>query len=106
VGLNIPVEILGAAAMMTTLSKNQKFVDRYSSESIGGLISAGLVEPAGSFGQFCLVILALGAVGNNIPNMCSMALTRQALHPRLQWFLLSSVSIISKKVGYNGHAVP
>jgi purine-cytosine permease-like protein len=69
--------------MMTTFTNNPNFADRYNTDSIGGLLGAGL-EPAGGFGRFCLVILAFGIVANNIPNMYSMALTTQALHPWLQ----------------------
>ena len=71
--------------MMTTLTNtaNPNFANRYNTDSIGGLLGAGL-EPAGGFGRFCLVILAFGIVANNIPNMYSMALTTQALHPWLQ----------------------
>jgi len=84
-GLNIPLillETLGAA-IMTTITTNQHFADRYSTGSIGGLLGAGL-EPAGGFGKFCLVVLAFGSVSCNIPNMYSMALTAQALHPWMQ----------------------
>lgn len=70
--------------MMTTLkSSAPRFAERYARDSVGGLLSAAL-EPAGRFGQFCLVILAFGIVANNIPNMYSLGLTTQALHPRLQ----------------------
>jgi len=80
----ILLETLGAA-MMTTLkgSAPPRFAERYERDSIGGLLSAAL-DPAGGFGQFCLVILAFGIVANNIPNMYSLALTTQALHPWVQ----------------------
>lgn len=69
---------------MTTLeSSAPRFAERYAKDSVGGLLSAAL-DPAGGFGQFCLVILAFGIVANNIPNMYSLALTTQALHPWLQ----------------------
>ena len=69
---------------MTTLTSSApRFAERYERDSIGGLLSAAL-DPAGGFGQFCLVILAFGIVANNIPNMYSLALTTQALHPRIQ----------------------
>jgi purine-cytosine permease-like protein len=70
--------------MMTTLNSSApRFAERYAKDSIGGLLGAAL-EPAGGFGQFCLVVLAFGIVANNIPNMYSLALTTQALHPWLQ----------------------
>lgn len=58
------VEVLGAA-MMTTLDGNTNFADRYASDSIGGLLAAGL-SPAGGFGKFCLVVLAFGIVANSM----------------------------------------
>lgn len=51
--------------MMTTLNNNTNFADRYASDSIGGLLAAGL-SPAGGFGQFCLVVLAFGIVANSM----------------------------------------
>lgn len=69
---------------MTTInSSGPRFSERYTRDSVGGLLSAAL-EPAGGFGQFCLVVLAFGIVANNIPNMYSIALTTQALHPWVQ----------------------
>jgi purine-cytosine permease-like protein len=78
----ILVETFGAA-MMTTFNNNPNFETRYNSDSIGGLLAAGL-SPAGGFGQFCLVVLAFGTIACNIPNMYSLALTTQALHPWMQ----------------------
>lgn len=79
----ILLETFGAAMMTTLNSSAPRFAERYAKDSIGGLLSAAL-EPAGGFGQFCLVVLAFGIVANNIPNMYSLALTTQALHPWLQ----------------------
>jgi purine-cytosine permease-like protein len=78
----ILLEILGAA-MMTTFTKNPNFAARYATDSIGGLLGAGL-EPAGGFGRFCLVVLAFAIVASNILDMYSLALATQALHPWLQ----------------------
>lgn len=70
--------------MMTTLNSSApRFAEGYERDSVGGLLGAAL-NPAGGFGQFCLVVLAFGIVANNIPNMYSLALTTQALHPWLQ----------------------
>lgn len=80
--------------MMTTLkSSAPRFAERYARDSVGGLLGAAL-EPAGGFGQFCLVVLAFGIVANNIPNMYSLALTTQALHPWLQAIPRPFISII------------
>ncbi|KAE9385571.1 hypothetical protein BT96DRAFT_968444 [Gymnopus androsaceus JB14] len=86
VGLNTPlilVEILGAAAM-TTFKQKTTWADAYADNSVGGLLGAGLAGPMGGFGSFLLVILALSAVANNIPDMYSLALTFQNLHPYAQ----------------------
>ncbi|EJU01230.1 hypothetical protein DACRYDRAFT_22455 [Dacryopinax primogenitus] len=77
-GLNIPlvlIETLGAA--MTTVTPDE-YQAAFADGGIGGLIGAGL-SPAKGFGQFLLVLLALSIVGNNIPNMYSLALTAQVL---------------------------
>lgn len=80
--------------MMTTLNSSApRFAERYAKDSVGGLLGAAL-EPAGGFGQFCLVVLAFGIVANNIPNMYSLALTTQALHPWLQAIPRPFISII------------
>jgi len=77
-GLNVPCiayEILGAA--LTTVTR-QDWQQRYKDGGVGGLLGAAL-SPAGGFGQFLLVVLALSIVANNIPNMYSFALTFQVL---------------------------
>ena len=79
----ILLETLGAAMMTTLHSSAPRFAERYERDSIGGLLSAAL-DPASGFGQFCLVILAFGIIATNIPNMYSLALTTQALHPWVQ----------------------
>jgi purine-cytosine permease-like protein len=47
------------------------WADAYNSGSIGGLLGQAL-SPAGGFGKFCLVLLALSIVANNIPNNYSV----------------------------------
>jgi purine-cytosine permease-like protein len=69
--------------MMTTFTNKPEFASRYDTNSAGGLLAAAL-SPAGGFGQFCLVVLALGVISNNIPTVYSLALTVQALHPWIQ----------------------
>ncbi|KAH9844159.1 permease for cytosine/purines, uracil, thiamine, allantoin-domain-containing protein [Rhodofomes roseus] len=85
-GLNIPlilVECLGAAAM-TTLTAKTTWADAYDASSVGGLLGAGLTGPMGGFGRFLLVILSLSIIANNIPNIYSLALTFQNIHPYAQ----------------------
>ncbi|KAI0952236.1 hypothetical protein AcW1_004395 [Taiwanofungus camphoratus] len=86
VGLNIPlilIEVLGAAAM-TTFGNKPAWAQAYADNSVGGLLGAGLVGPMGGFGRFLLVILSLSIIANNIPNIYSLALTFQNIHPYAQ----------------------
>jgi len=79
VGLNTPlilIEILGAA-LMTTFTARPDWADAYATDSVGGLLGAILRGNLGGFGGFCLVLLALSIVANNIPNIYSLALTFQ-----------------------------
>jgi purine-cytosine permease-like protein len=73
-GLIIPLlftQILGAA-VMTAASANggdNVYMDQYNESGIGGLLYQVLVPKLGGFGKFCLIILALSIIGNNIPNI-------------------------------------
>jgi len=93
----ILLETFGAAMMTTLQSSAPRFAERYGRDSIGGLLSAAL-DPAGGFGQFCLVVLAFGIVANNIPNIYSLALTTQALHPWFQAIPRPFISLIGTVV--------
>lgn len=95
-GLNLPcilIEALGAAEATVTRADWQQ---QYADGGVGGLLGASL-SPAGGFGKFLLVLLALSIVGNNIPNMYSFALTFQVLGryaqmiPRLFLVILGTV---------------
>lgn len=69
--------------MTTVRSSAPQFAEGYAKNSIGGLLAAALI-PLGLPGQLGLPILAFGVVANNVLNMYSLALTTQAIHPRLQ----------------------
>jgi len=56
---------------MTATVANPAWADAYKSGSIGGLLGQAL-SPVGGFGKFCLVLLALSIVANNIPNNYSV----------------------------------
>ena len=63
-GLNLPcilIECLGAAEATVTRADWQAM---YADEGVGGLLAASL-SPAGGFGKFLLVLLALSIVGNS-----------------------------------------
>ncbi|EJC99821.1 uncharacterized protein FOMMEDRAFT_22878 [Fomitiporia mediterranea MF3/22] len=82
-GLNLPcilIECLGAA---TATVARQDWQARFAEGGVGALLAATL-SPAGGFGRFLQVLLALSIVGNNIPNMYSFALTFQVLGTQVQ----------------------
>ncbi|EGG00647.1 uncharacterized protein MELLADRAFT_39584 [Melampsora larici-populina 98AG31] len=76
------IEILGAA-MMTTLLKNPSWRDKYQSDGMGGLLSAGL-SPLGGFGRFLTVLLGC-SVANALyrTQKYSLALTVQTFGRRI-----------------------
>lgn len=94
VGLNIPLIMamtLGAACATGTLT-SEYFAAQYKDNSIGGLFYAILVKDSlHGFGEFCIVMLALSTVSNNIPNLYSFSLSIQTLWtqfakvPRVIW---------------------
>lgn len=103
VGLNTPLivcMILGAACATGTLT-NSAWLANYNANSVGGLFYSILVDDSlHGFGQFCLVILALSTISNNIPNLYSLALSTQTLWdkliivPRFIWtFVGAAVSL-------------
>ncbi|KAG5658464.1 hypothetical protein KAF25_010645, partial [Fusarium avenaceum] len=74
-----PLLILGAAigGALPNVEPWQKAWDSYG---IGGVM-AEMLEPAGGFGKFVLVVLALSAVGNMVLSNYSVALCLQMLVP-------------------------
>uniref|UniRef100_A0A060TJQ0 ARAD1D48642p n=1 Tax=Blastobotrys adeninivorans TaxID=409370 RepID=A0A060TJQ0_BLAAD len=90
----ITAMILGAACATGTVS-NARFADAYEKNSIGGLLYEILVNKSlHGFGDFCMVILALSTVANNIPNMYTLGLSAQTVWskfrkvPRLVWTII------------------
>ncbi|CCH60907.1 hypothetical protein TBLA_0D04100 [Henningerozyma blattae CBS 6284] len=98
-GLSFPLffcMILGAASAMGTKT-NENWLQMYRDHSVGGLVSAILVDNSlHGFGSFCCVLLALSTVSNNIPNMYTIGLSVQAIWeplakvPRVVWTVLGS----------------
>ena len=95
-GLIIPLlfcEMLGVAIMSATTMNggDNRYKRGYDESSTGGLLGAVLIYNLGTFGKFCLVILALTIIANNCPNIYSIALTVQVLAhwtarvPRFIW---------------------
>jgi purine-cytosine permease-like protein len=88
--------ILGAACM-TGILTNPVFLSNYNENSIGGLFYAILVHDSlHGFGEFCVVLMAITTVANNIPNMYSLALSAQTVWsvsrkvPRVVWTIIGS----------------
>jgi len=94
-GLSIPLilaEILGVAAGQLVSNGDPDFLadpdalayfTAYTNNSVGGLIGQ-ILAPLGGFGSFCMVILSLSIIANNVPNIYSASLTIAALHPIFQ----------------------
>jgi purine-cytosine permease-like protein len=59
------------AACATAITVDPDWADAYTNGSVGGLLGIALA-PVGGFGKFCLVLLALSIVANNIPNNYSV----------------------------------
>ncbi|KAF2755130.1 purine-cytosine permease [Pseudovirgaria hyperparasitica] len=79
-GLIVPLlftETLGVA-IMTATSLN------ISPNAYATGYSSAVLLPLGTFGRFCLVMLALSIVANNCPNIYSIGLTVQVLSRRTQ----------------------
>lgn len=101
IGLIIPLlftEMLGAAIMTaTSLNEGDNIYQAgYDASGTGGLLGAVLLPPLGTFGKFCLVMLALSIIANNCPNVYSVALTLQVISkwtarvPRFIWTTLAT----------------
>ncbi|KIL92820.1 purine-cytosine permease fcy22 [Fusarium avenaceum] len=74
-----PLLILGAA-IGGALPNVEPWQNAWDSYGIGGVM-AEMLEPAGGFGKFVLVVLALSAVGNMVLSNYSVALCLQMLVP-------------------------
>ncbi|KJX94031.1 hypothetical protein TI39_contig4224g00003 [Zymoseptoria brevis] len=96
IGLIVPLlftEFLGIAIMSATTinAGSNRYETGYETSGTGGLLAAVLIYHLGTFGKFCLVILALTIIANNCPNIYSVALTVQTLSrytqavPRFVW---------------------
>lgn len=112
-GLFIPLvftELLGAAVMSATLT-NDVYLAAYDDSGIGGLLAAVLVPPLGRFGDFCLVVLGLGIIANNCPNIYSVGLSLQVLAtstqrvPRFIWCFFGTCAYVAISIpGYSRFA--
>nr|OQO13808.1 Purine-cytosine permease fcyB [Rachicladosporium sp. CCFEE 5018] len=100
-GLIIPLcftEMLAVAVTSATALNdgNNRYNDGYNATHTGGLLGAVLIFHLGTFGKFCIIILALSIIANNCPNIYSVALTVQVLAhwtarvPRFIWTFIAT----------------
>lgn len=111
-GLLFPLcfcEIIGLAAGTLTKSTDTTiYNDAYEANSIGGL-AGQILDRYGGGGKFCLVVLALSVVANNVPNNYSGALSIQAIMPlfakipRYLWNIVITVVIIAVAIPASNH---
>lgn len=112
-GLIIPLlftQFLGVAVMSaTTINGGDNiYMEGYLASGTGGLLGAVLFPPLGTFGKFCLVILALTTIANNCPNIYSVSLTVQVFArwvqavPRFLWVIVATGCYIAIAIpGYS-----
>lgn len=74
-----PLLILGAA-IGGAIPNNESWQMAWDVYGVGGVL-AEMLAPAGGFGKFVLVVLALSVVGNTLNSMYSVALCLQMLLP-------------------------
>ena len=110
-GLIFPLlftEMLGVAIMTTTDDPSSRYAQGYSQSGSGGLLAAVLVYSLGTFGKFCLVLLALSIIANNCPNLYTVSLTAQVFGrwtqkvPRFIWTAVATCVYIAIAIpGYS-----
>ena len=112
-GLIIPLlftEMLGVAVMSATSLNggDNRYADGYTASGTGGLLGAVLIYHLGTFGKFCLVMLALSTIANNCPNIYSVSLTVQVFArwvqrvPRFLWTFVATCAYIAIAIpGYS-----
>ncbi|KAM0720244.1 hypothetical protein Q7P37_004380 [Cladosporium fusiforme] len=111
-GLIIPLlftQFLAVAVMSATSINNgdNRYQAGYDATGTGGLIGA-VLHNLGTFGKFCMVILALSIIANNCPNIYSVGLTAQVLArrtarvPRFIWTAIGTGIYIAVAIpGYS-----
>ncbi|GJE93171.1 NCS cytosine-purine permease [Phanerochaete sordida] len=83
-GLNIPIISVQclAAAVVVAVPTVPAWSDGYADGNVGGLIQA-MLRPAGGFGQFLTVLMALSVTANVAPTLYSFCLSFQVCMPFL-----------------------
>ncbi|KAJ7124390.1 permease for cytosine/purines, uracil, thiamine, allantoin-domain-containing protein [Mycena epipterygia] len=108
------IQWLGAAVMCVAggvAPSNDAWTAAYEANELGGLLGAVLVPVVGNFGKFCMVLLVLSVVANNIINVYSMGLSISVISvwlakiPRLVWpVVITAIYIPIAIAGANSFA--
>jgi purine-cytosine permease-like protein len=69
------------AAIGATVPVVPEWADANDADSIGGVMSA-MLKPAGCFGKFITLIIALSVISNTAPSIYSVSLDFQILIPK------------------------
>jgi len=82
IGLVVPIVIIQmlGAAFIIGMNNNPDWQDAYNVNSVGGLLEA-VLRPAGNFGKFLTVLLALSVTANTAPTIYSFCLIFQVFIP-------------------------
>ena len=72
------------ASLMFTFEKKTTWGLAYEAHGTGGLFAA-VLSPMRGFGQFCLVVLALSVIANNVLNIYSVALSKSFICNGFFW---------------------
>ncbi|KAI1181238.1 NCS1 nucleoside transporter [Nemania sp. FL0916] len=78
---SVPLMILGAA-IGGAISNVPAWEEGYETNAVGGVLAA-MLQPAGGFGKFVVVVLSLTLLGNIAATMYSVTLNFQILVPQL-----------------------
>ncbi len=104
--------MLGVAVATTTKS-HPAYAEAYETNAVGGLLAEVLFPKdgghgVGTFGKFCLIILALSIIGNNCPNIYSLTFSLQITTryaqkvPRFLWTFIGTCVYIAIAIpGYS-----
>lgn len=100
-------EMLGLAIATATVN-DPAYLSAYEDNAIGGLLAQVLFPHLGTFGKFCLIVLALSIIGNNCPNIYSLSFSLQILThyaqyiPRFIWTFIGTVIYVAVAIpGYS-----
>lgn len=109
-GLCLPITLLLTlgAAIGGAILNNPTWLAGYEATATGGVLGA-MLEPAGKFGKFVLVLLAFSVVGTMSREIYTISVDFQVLIPkadkvpRLFWVLITAGAIIGVAVGAVEH---